>query len=374
VDKIISEEGMLNFMKTNVAERRRVKKQNPAFREVSMFIFTQENPIRRFCHAVVHHKFFDPFIMGVILISSLTLAIEDPLNDDSQRNKVLQYFDYVFAAIFSLEVVLKFVDVGIILHKGSYFRDYWNILDFFVVACNIASIVMSVEMNDSRSKTGQTVKALRVLRVLRPLKAISKIKKLKAVFQCMIFSLKNVLFVLIITLLFLFIFACIGVQLFKGKFYYCTDSSKMTKDECRGQFYVFPSKESVIDNKPNVKKREWKQYDFHFDDLFAAMLTLYTTSTGEGWPNAMHQTIDATQVDRGPITNYNQALAIYFVVFVIVFTFMIINIYVALIILTFQRQGEKELTEGGLDRNQVKKANLVLSNQPYVRAFESRRL
>ena len=44
MDKIISEEGMLNFMKTNVAERRRVKKQNPAFREVSMFIFTQENP------------------------------------------------------------------------------------------------------------------------------------------------------------------------------------------------------------------------------------------------------------------------------------------------------------------------------------------
>ena len=85
----------------------------------------------------------------------------------------------------------------------------------------------------------------------------------------------------------------------------------------------------------------------------------------------MHQTIDATQVDRGPITNYNQALAIYFVVFVIVFTFMIINIYVALIILTFQRQGEKELTEGGLDRNQVKSVNLILSCQSYVRASRS---
>ena len=85
----------------------------------------------------------------------------------------------------------------------------------------------------------------------------------------------------------------------------------------------------------------------------------------------MHQTIDATQVDRGPITNYNQALAIYFVVFVIVFTFMIINIYVALIILTFQRQGEKELTEGGLDRNQVKSVNLILSSHSYVRASKS---
>ena len=68
----------------------------------------------------------------------------------------------------------------------------------------------------------------------------------------------------------------------------------------------------------------------------------------------MHRTIDATKPGSGPIRNNNPTIAIYFVVFVIVFTFMIINIYVALIILTFQRQGEKELTEGGLDRNQVK--------------------
>ena len=44
VEKMIREDGLLNVMKTNVADRRRVQKQNPAFREVSMFIFTQENP------------------------------------------------------------------------------------------------------------------------------------------------------------------------------------------------------------------------------------------------------------------------------------------------------------------------------------------
>ena len=66
----------------------------------------------------------------------------------------------------------------------------------------------------------------------------------------------------------------------------------------------------------------------------------------------MHNTIDATAEGKGPIKNYNQHMAIYYVVFVVIFTFMIINIYIALIILTFQRQGEKEI-EGGLDRNQV---------------------
>ena len=68
--------------------------------------------------------------------------------------------------------------------------------------------------------------------------------------------------------------------------------------------------------------------------------------------SSMHNTIDATAEGQGPIKNYNQHMAIYYVVFVVIFTFMIINIYIALIILTFQRQGEKEI-EGGLDRNQV---------------------
>ena len=34
-------------------------------------------------------------------------------------------------------------------------------------------------------------------------------------------------------MLFQFIFAVIAVQLFKGRFFYCTDESKETKDECR---------------------------------------------------------------------------------------------------------------------------------------------
>eukprot|EP00794_Sanderia_malayensis_P016019 gene16019-17636_t len=350
ISSIIKDEGLLNYLKMNVAERRRIHKPNPAFREVSLFIFSSENPIRKFCHAVVHHKFFDPFIMFVIFISSLTLAIEDPVDDKNPRNAVLQWFDYVFAGIFSVEVILKVIDFGFILHKGAYLRDPWNVLDAFVVACNISSLVISAKASQTRMT--QTVKALRVLRVLRPLKAISKVKKLKAVFQCMIFSLKNVAFVLIITLLFLFIFACIGVQLFKGKFYYCTDPSKMTETDCQGKYYDFPSRESVLANTPDVKTRIWKPYDFHFDNVFEAMLTLYTSSTGEGWPTSMHRTIDATSAGQGPIRNNRPYMAIYFVTFVIVFTFMIINIYVALIILTFQRQGEKELTEGGLDRNQ----------------------
>jgi len=55
----------------------------------------------------------------------------------------------------------------------------------------------------------------------------------KAVFDCVVNSLKNVVNIMIVYMLFQFIFAVIAVQLFKGRFYYCTDESKHTADECK---------------------------------------------------------------------------------------------------------------------------------------------
>jgi len=55
----------------------------------------------------------------------------------------------------------------------------------------------------------------------------------QAVFDCVVNSLKNVFNIMIVYMLFQFIFAVIAVQLFKGRFYYCTDESKHTADQCK---------------------------------------------------------------------------------------------------------------------------------------------
>lgn len=72
-----------------------------------------------------------------------------------------------------------------------------------------------------------------MLRVLRPLKTIKRVPKLKAVFDCVVNSLKNVINILIVYILFHFIFAVIAVQLFHGKFFYCNDSSKSVNGTCQ---------------------------------------------------------------------------------------------------------------------------------------------
>jgi ammonia channel protein AmtB len=55
----------------------------------------------------------------------------------------------------------------------------------------------------------------------------------QAVFDCVVHSVKNVVNIMIVYLLFQFIFAVIAVQLFKGRFFYCTDSTKLTEEDCR---------------------------------------------------------------------------------------------------------------------------------------------
>ncbi|XP_070176329.1 voltage-dependent calcium channel type A subunit alpha-1-like [Littorina saxatilis] len=105
----------------------------------SMFIFGPTNPIRRFCHFVVNLRYFDLFIMIVICASSVALAAEDPVRENSDRNNILNYFDYVFTGVFTIEMILKVIDLGVLLHPGSYCRDLWNILDATVVICALVA-------------------------------------------------------------------------------------------------------------------------------------------------------------------------------------------------------------------------------------------
>ncbi|XP_027488517.1 voltage-dependent P/Q-type calcium channel subunit alpha-1A-like, partial [Corapipo altera] len=188
---------------------------------------------RRLCHYIVNLRYFEMCILMVIAMSSIALAAEDPVQPNAPRNNVLRYFDYVFTGVFTFEMVIKMVDLGLVLHQGAYFRDLWNILDFIVVSgALVAFAFTSSSRGSSKGKDINTIKSLRVLRVLRPLKTIKRLPKLKAVFDCVVNSLKNVLNILIVYMLFMFIFAVVAVQLFKGKFFYCTDESKEFEKDC----------------------------------------------------------------------------------------------------------------------------------------------
>ncbi|XP_065436503.1 voltage-dependent L-type calcium channel subunit alpha-1S-like [Chrysemys picta bellii] len=127
--------------------------------------------------------------------------------------------------------------------------------------------------------------------------------------------------------------ACIGVQLFKGKFSSCTDPAKMTEEECRGNFIVY------MDSGPKQQElypREWVHNDFHFDNVLSAMMSLFTVSTFEGWPQLLYKAIDTHTEDMGPIYNYWVEIAIFFIIYIILIAFFMMNLFVGFVIATFQ--------------------------------------
>ncbi|KRX80625.1 Voltage-dependent calcium channel type A subunit alpha-1 [Trichinella sp. T6] len=268
---------------------------------------------RIFVHKIVCTKYFEMAIMVVICLSSISLAAEDPVDESNPRNKYLNYLDYAFTAVFTIEMILKVIDMGVIIHPGSYCRDLWNIMDATVVIC--ALVGFAFVDSTKAGKNLSTIKSLRVLRVLRPLKTIKRIPKLKAVFDCVVNSLKNVFNILIVFILFQFIFAVIAVQLFKGKFFYCTDRTKRFEQDCQ----------------------------------------------------IRQASIDATEENQGPVPFNHIEVALFYVVYFIVFPFFFVNIFVALIIITFQEQGEAELAEGDLDKNQKQCIDFALNARPVCR-------
>ena len=99
--------------------------------------------------------------------------------------------------------------------------------------------------------------------------------------------------------LFVLIFAILGVNFFKGKFYSC-------------QFDYLDSHQledmlSTIYTKDDCIKAggDWKNARANFDNILMATLTLFEMMTTEGWMTVMYNGIDATGIDMQPKMNTN---------------------------------------------------------------------
>ena len=174
------------------------------------FILSPENKFRVSCYNFINNSIIGNFLLICILISSASLSAEDPLDANSKRNRVLGYFDYFFTTVFTLEITFKIIAYGAV-QKGGYMRSAANLLDMLVVGVSLISILFAGVAGDV-----SVLKILRVLRVLRPLRAIQRAKGLKTVIQAVIVSVSSIQNIVMVTVLLQFMFAVIGVQLFKG--------------------------------------------------------------------------------------------------------------------------------------------------------------
>ena len=76
----------------------------------------------------------------LILISTILLAIDNPLNDPkSGFSTAMTVLDYVITSSFIIEASLKIVSNGFVYcGNQSYIRNSWNIIDFLIIIISVS--------------------------------------------------------------------------------------------------------------------------------------------------------------------------------------------------------------------------------------------
>ena len=93
------------------------------------------SPLKRFCRWLVNHDLWESFIITAILISSITLAIDEPrLDQESTLKEALTVSNYFFTALFTLELLAKVFAYDLLVppdengENGGYLLSTWNLL------------------------------------------------------------------------------------------------------------------------------------------------------------------------------------------------------------------------------------------------------
>ncbi|XP_032125359.1 voltage-dependent T-type calcium channel subunit alpha-1H isoform X4 [Sapajus apella] len=288
----------------------------------ALYLFSPQNRFRASCRKVITHKMFDHVVLVFIFLNCVTIALERPDIDPGSTERVfLTVSNYIFTAIFVAEMLVKVVALGLLSGEHAYLQSSWNLLDGLLVLVSLVDIVVAMASAGGAKILG-VLRVLRLLRTLRPLRVISRAPGLKLVVETLISSLRPIGNIVLICCAFFIIFGILGVQLFKGKFYYCEGADTRnisTKAECRAAHY------------------RWVRRKYNFDNLGQALMSLFVLSSKDGWVNIMYDGLDAVGVDQQPVQNHNPWMLLYFISFLLIVSFFVLNMFVGVVVENFHK-------------------------------------
>ena len=158
--------------------------------------------------------------------------------------EILELMNYIFTVIYTLEMVVMLAAKG-----KEYFKDAWCLFDFIIVVSAWVGIILLQVFNIDVGSISTIIRSFRIARVL---KLIKTAKNLQQIFQTFILAIPEMINVGALLMLFLFLFAVLGVSLFS-----------------------------------EVKIQDNMDRHANFENFGRALLTLLRVSTGEGWVGIM---------------------------------------------------------------------------------------
>lgn len=255
------------------------------------------NPLLRKIEQLVTKPWFNNAIIGCIIINSIIMCFEH-YNQPQWCDDLMCYSNWVFSLIFTGEMVLKLLGLGF----WRYVADNFNRFDGIIVIFSIFDLALGCEAQSS----GFT--ALRAFRMLRVFKLLRFWGGLRELLETVLSTMNDLSYFTLILLLFMFIYALLGMSLFRGKYLgACApqdpNASQALIDECSA---LTPKRIEIIDMDKGYDHLQCSQNSncvwrgltenprANFSNFGFAMLAVFQILSGENWNELMYDGKAAT--------------------------------------------------------------------------------
>ena len=218
------------------------------------------------------------------------------------------------------------IALGFLFNGGnSYLRNSWNVLDFLIVIFALFS--QGLDANIS------FIKVLRVARILRPLRLIQRAQGLKIAIQSLFKALPDIFRLQVVVFFVMFMISILLTTLLSGKLSHC-DLSLTTLTE--------PQAAAHVSNMWDCLNYggEWVTPSLNFDNTRNGMMSLFILQSREGWITLMWTAVDSVGVYRQPRVDQNTFYILVFMVLVILLCLLFVNMFVGIVIDTYNNQKE----------------------------------
>eukprot|EP00939_MAST-03C_sp_MAST-3C-sp1_P002275 g2275.t1 len=279
------------------------------------------NLLRKHCHAIAIAEWFDELILFIIVLNTLTLAM--PFYEMGEHMvRFLDISNLIFTIIFVAEMLLKWFGLSL----KTYFQDDWNRFDCAIVFATCLDFFVSwFPVSIFRIlRVGRALgKFLKMLRQNRANRCTSFMEGMQQIITTLWLSIPALVNIGAVMLLLFFIYAVLGVFMF----------GDLDLEAPHSSFRDFPN----------------------------AMLTLFRVSTGEDWQNLMYASYD------GDFGKYGSS--VYFVTFVFVAAFIILNLFVMIISDNFEKGDDGDDGEKSESGDDSETHEVVTKSKLFAREF-----
>jgi len=307
----------------------------------SLYLFSKSNNFRKFTYRTVNSPSFDYLIYFLIISVGIILAL-DTFFEKPSTTIIIMNLMINFG--FILEFFFKVVNAGLFLDKGSYLRDYKNLLDISTII--LAFLGIFAPQTDA-------LRGLLLIRLWRPFSIIYKRKYIKDLLSALLGSLSQIANVFLVVFIVWLAFSLIGILLFQDRFGYCGERSNF----------------SVNKAQCDENNEEWIIFFLNFDDIFQALISIFALSTLDNWSNLLNLAVNSDIMERGPSRNNNQYSSYaFFISFVFIAVWLFFNLFIGVIFTNFIEISRKNLHPflNGIQVKWLEIQNYILTVDSYV--------